>query len=108
MLNQLTEFEKALAKKRRMLANSTPSQPLRLQIARDPFKSKEDALERLLVYHNTLNESEVAPELPQMWPISDRVIKAETTLRDTSFFRDSLLNQGLRSLRLDLHPTLRL
>jgi len=105
LLSELVEFERSTARQRRLLANTLPSQSLRLQIAKDPFKNKEDALERLLVYHNTLGTSDVARDTPQLPSIVDRLAKVEAGLRETSHFRDSLMSQALKALKLDIPMT---
>lgn len=102
LLTELVDFEKSTARQRRLLTNTVPSQSLRLQIAKDPFKNKEDALDRLLVYHNTLVTSDVTADTPQLVSIVDRLARVEAGLRETSHFRDSLMSQALRALKLDI------
>ena len=110
LLSDLVEFEKHEARRRRLLANPTPSQPLRLQAAKEPFMNKEDALERILIYHSTFVPSDVNPEMPHLMPLAERLARVELGMRETSHFKESLMIQALRSLKLDSQipqPTLR-
>ena len=102
LLSDLVDFEKETAKKRRLLANPIPSQQLRLHMAKDAFKSKEDALERVICYHSTFNPCNVSPVSPQRIDMIERITRIEGSLRDNLHFRDSLMNQVLRSVRIDM------
>jgi hypothetical protein len=103
LLSELVEFERLTARKRRHLANTAPSQHVRLQVAKDAFRNKEDALERIIVYHNTLATTDVVPETPQLVSLKERISQAENGLRETSYFREGLLGQVMKNLKLDLH-----
>ena len=103
LLTELVDFERNTARKRRHLANTAPSQTLRLHIAKDAFKNKEDALERLIVYHNTLATTEVAPQAPEPLTLKDRITHAEIKLRESAYFKEGLFAQVVKNLKVEVH-----
>ena len=108
-LGELVEFEKRTAKRRKQLQNTQVSQQSRLAIAKEAFKSKEDALERLLTYHNTYVDTpaqEVSPTFPT--DLNERLDRIEASCKDFLVFRNGLYNQAMRSLRLETQPVMML
>ena len=101
-LSELVEFEKRTARRRKQMQNHPVSNQQRLNLAKEPFKSKEDALERLLTYHNSYVSStvnEIDPAFPS--DLKERMFRLESTFREIGDFRNGLYGQALRSLKVE-------
>ena len=109
VFEELCAFERDLAKKRRANLNPSVSEQLRLSLAREPFKDKQDTLKKLMVYHNSyIPISPVSAEnthgfTPAMdAEIVERTNRINDAIADPLTFRNFILSSAARSVRIDL------
>ena len=111
--SELSAFEKEQARRRRTNVNPAVSEQLRLSLAKEPFKNKQDTLARLIRYHNSYVEitDEVISEQTSITYtsemdgyLSQRLDQLNQTISDPNYFRNFILNTACKSLRLEIPP----